>query len=615
MQPRILEVRTKILKKNDELARDLRQDFARAGVLVTNVVSGPGAGKTELLTRTLGRLGPVYRTAAVVGDLATENDARRLATSGAPVKQILTGTMCHLEAQMVRGAIGDWDLSALDVLFIENVGNLVCPASFDLGEDVRVLLFAVTEGEDKPLKYPTLINTADLVVVSKIDLAAAVGFDRELALANIQQVRPGIEVLEVSARTGQGIDAWIEYLRQRREGKRNPSTQVSVGGNRRRCAAGVRRGVVERSERERSRDRRFGDRQRSARHGSKRRHHASKQARPASLSALSKRRSQEMHLGNGAITPQCGLVALGVATVGARIALASARGLGLDRARARTAGAFGAAVFAAQLFNVPILPFSSVHLIGGVLLAWVLGPALGLLTMIAVLTLQSLLLLDGGLLALGANIVNMGVVPALAVVALRRFAPAARSGAHSAVLLALTSLLSTLAGAALIVLEVAAGRSAMQLDGISQFAAWMLGAHALAGSIEGVATVGAAALLVGIGQRRERGVRLSGSAAGLVAAASVAVALLASLGWASSKPDGYQAALAAVGQGGHCAGTDRGRRSTAGNQFGGANLARCFACQAGSAGSDADDDGNLDGRRGGMGAARQCSVAECKSVG
>ena len=220
MQPRILELRTKILKKNDELARELRGDFARWGVLVVNVVSGPGAGKTELLTRTLTRLNKCYRTAAVVGDLATENDARRLSASGSPVKQILTGTMCHLEADMVRGAIAEWDLSDRDFLFIENVGNLVCPSSWDLGEDLRVLLCAVTEGEDKPLKYPTLINSCDVVVVSKTDIAAAIDFDRDLLLRNIERVRPGIAVFELSAKTGEGFDAWGEYLIRRFEEKR-----------------------------------------------------------------------------------------------------------------------------------------------------------------------------------------------------------------------------------------------------------------------------------------------------------------------------------------------------------------------------------------------------------
>lgn len=227
MQPRILELRTKILKKNDELARQLRADFARWGVFVANFVSGPGAGKTELLTCTLARLNTRYRTAAVVGDLATENDAARLATSGSQVKQILTGTMCHLEAEMIRVAIAEWDLTGHDLLCIENVGNLVCPSSWDLGEDLRVLLCAVTEGEDKPLKYPTLINTADLVIVSKVDLAAAVEFDLDGILANIQKVRPGVPVLQVSAKTGQGMDEWIAFLEQRRAEKKEktPATK------------------------------------------------------------------------------------------------------------------------------------------------------------------------------------------------------------------------------------------------------------------------------------------------------------------------------------------------------------------------------------------------------
>ncbi|HEX4000305.1 MAG TPA: hydrogenase nickel incorporation protein HypB [Pirellulales bacterium] len=226
MPPRIVEVRQKILKKNDELARSMREEFARRGVFVTNMVSGPGAGKTELLKHTLAALQRSYRSAAVVGDLATENDALRLATSGAPVKQILTGTMCHLEAEMVHSALHNWDMSRFDFLFIENVGNLVCPSSWDLGEDLRVLLFAVTEGEDKPLKYPTLINTADVVLLSKMDIADAVGFDLDLALRNIQLARPGAEVIQISARTGAGMDTWLEYLRRRLEQKRRAMPPV-----------------------------------------------------------------------------------------------------------------------------------------------------------------------------------------------------------------------------------------------------------------------------------------------------------------------------------------------------------------------------------------------------
>lgn len=213
MKPRVLEVRTAILKHNDTLARSMREEFTGHGILVVNLVSGPGAGKTELLRKTLAELIRDYKVAAVVGDLATENDAERLATSGATVKQIQTDNICHLEADMVKAAIADWPLDALDFLFIENVGNLVCPSSWDLGEDLRVLLFPVTEGEDKPLKYPTLINTADLVVVSKTDLAEAVEFDREQALTNIQKVRPGMDVLEVSAKREVGMDIWLGYLR------------------------------------------------------------------------------------------------------------------------------------------------------------------------------------------------------------------------------------------------------------------------------------------------------------------------------------------------------------------------------------------------------------------
>ena len=219
-EPRILEVRKNILDKNDRLAQQLRAGFARHGVLAVNLVSGPGAGKTELLRRTLAELRATHRPAAVTGDLATENDARRLAESGAPARQILTGTMCHLEANMVAGAIAGWDLAELDFLLIENVGNLVCPGDFDLGEDLRVLLLSTTEGEDKPLKYPTLINTADVVIINKMDLAAAVECDVGLLERNIRAVRPGARVFKLSARTGEGVGAWVDYLRAQWAAKR-----------------------------------------------------------------------------------------------------------------------------------------------------------------------------------------------------------------------------------------------------------------------------------------------------------------------------------------------------------------------------------------------------------
>jgi hydrogenase nickel incorporation protein HypB len=211
-QPRIVEVRERVLKQNDLLARDLRKTFRDAHIRVVSMVSSPGSGKTTLLEATLTTLSRSRRVAALVGDLATENDALRLRRSGAPVKQITTGTVCHLDASMVSAALGGLDLSQLEFLFIENVGNLVCPSSYDLGEDLRAVLLSVTEGEDKPLKYPTIFNTADLAIVTKIDLADAVEFDRELAYRNIQQVRPGMRVIEVSAKTGFGMDEWLLTL-------------------------------------------------------------------------------------------------------------------------------------------------------------------------------------------------------------------------------------------------------------------------------------------------------------------------------------------------------------------------------------------------------------------
>ena len=212
-QPRMVEVRQNVLKQNDVLARALRRRFEAAGVLVISLVSTPGAGKTALLEHTLTRMrGDGLRVAALVGDLATENDARRLARSAAPVKQIVTGTICHLDADMVQRALDDWTLTDLDILFIENVGNLVCPASYDLGEQLRLVLMSVTEGEDKPLKYPTIFNTADICVITKMDLAEAVDFDLKAARENIQSVRPGMETIEVSVKTGVGIDSYLSCL-------------------------------------------------------------------------------------------------------------------------------------------------------------------------------------------------------------------------------------------------------------------------------------------------------------------------------------------------------------------------------------------------------------------
>jgi hydrogenase nickel incorporation protein HypB len=211
-EPRLIEVRKNVLKQNDVVARSLRDRFRAAGVFVVSLVSSPGSGKTAFLEKTLTLLRADYRVAALVGDLATENDALRLARSGAPVKQITTGTLCHLEAAMIQAALENWNLNELDFLFIENVGNLVCPSSYDLGEDLRLVLISVTEGEDKPLKYPTIFNSADVAVVTKSDLAAAVEFNWDTAHGNIQAVRPGMPVFMLSAKTGEGMTEYLKFL-------------------------------------------------------------------------------------------------------------------------------------------------------------------------------------------------------------------------------------------------------------------------------------------------------------------------------------------------------------------------------------------------------------------
>jgi len=218
-EPRLVEVRKNVLKQNDVIARTLRERFREAGVFVVSLVSSPGSGKTAFLEKTLTLMRPQHRVAALVGDLATENDAVRLARSQAPVRQIVTGTVCHLEAAMIEKALAGWKLTELDFLFIENVGNLVCPSSYDLGEDLRLVLMSVTEGEDKPLKYPTIFNSADIAILTKMDLADAVEFDQETACRNIQAVRPGMEVLALSSKDGTGMDAYLERLTQSASGR------------------------------------------------------------------------------------------------------------------------------------------------------------------------------------------------------------------------------------------------------------------------------------------------------------------------------------------------------------------------------------------------------------
>ncbi len=206
-----------ILDKNDRLAERNRGYFMAKEVLVLNMLSSPGSGKTSLIERTLTDLSQDLRAGVIVGDLETDNDAQRLLTTGSPAIQITTGTVCHLEADMVMNAARQLDLDAIELLIIENVGNLVCPAVYDLGEDLRVALLSVTEGEDKPLKYPTAFKSADVVIVNKIDIAEVVGFDRDKAINNIKKIAPQATIFEVSARSGEGMERWYSYLQSNRE--------------------------------------------------------------------------------------------------------------------------------------------------------------------------------------------------------------------------------------------------------------------------------------------------------------------------------------------------------------------------------------------------------------
>lgn len=213
------DVKQAVLAKNDDLAADLRGDLARQGVTVVNLLSSPGSGKTELLGRVLARaVEQGVPVAALTADLATENDAERLARSGAPVQQLLTDGLCHLEARQVRARLDGWLPADTSVLFVENVGNLVCPAAYDLGETLRVVLMAVTEGEDKPLKYPTAFGSAHLVVITKTDLAEPAGFDETAFRTNVQRVNPGVEIVRSCARTGAGVGTLLERALAAREG-------------------------------------------------------------------------------------------------------------------------------------------------------------------------------------------------------------------------------------------------------------------------------------------------------------------------------------------------------------------------------------------------------------
>jgi hydrogenase nickel incorporation protein HypB len=213
MTTRIVDLRKGVLEKNDLLASSLRKQFDDAGVRVSNWVSSPGSGKTALLEALLtAAISHGHAAAALVGDCATDNDAKRLARSGAPVRQIVTESMCHLESEMIAEYLDGWNLPDLDLLVIENVGNLVCPTAYDLGEDTRVALLSVTEGEDKPAKYPQLFHSADIVVVTKTDIATAVEWDRTAALDAIRAVNPVAPIVETSARTGVGVLELLDLL-------------------------------------------------------------------------------------------------------------------------------------------------------------------------------------------------------------------------------------------------------------------------------------------------------------------------------------------------------------------------------------------------------------------
>jgi hydrogenase nickel incorporation protein HypB len=205
----------KVLSENDRLAAGLRERFRRNGVLCLNLISSPGAGKTSLLERTLAGLPRQTRAAVITGDIQTDNDARRLSRWGFPARQITTGGACHLDARMIEQALEGWSLEDLDLLFIENVGNLVCPACYDLGESAKIVVLSVAEGEDKPLKYPAIFFKSELLLLNKVDLLPYVPFDLAQARENARRVHPELAILEVSALTGSGLDAWQGWLEER----------------------------------------------------------------------------------------------------------------------------------------------------------------------------------------------------------------------------------------------------------------------------------------------------------------------------------------------------------------------------------------------------------------
>jgi hydrogenase nickel incorporation protein HypB len=215
MKVKRIPVVTRILEANDRMAGENRKRLAAAGVRAINLISSPGAGKTSLLEATIPKLASGVRVGVVVGDVATTRDAERIAALGVPAVQITTQSMggaCHLEAAAVRLALDKIDLSKLDLLIVENVGNLVCPAEFDVGEEAKVALLSVTEGEDKPLKYPQAFRVSSLAVITKMDLVPHLRFDLDALRQNLRKVHPGLPVVELSAQTGEGMEGWLAWL-------------------------------------------------------------------------------------------------------------------------------------------------------------------------------------------------------------------------------------------------------------------------------------------------------------------------------------------------------------------------------------------------------------------
>jgi hydrogenase nickel incorporation protein HypB len=223
-----VELEQKVLSENARIAAALRERFHEYGILCLNLISSPGSGKTSLLERTLDLLPKGDRVAVLTGDIQTENDAARLRRFGFPVKQITTGGTCHLDARMIDHYISDWPLDVIDILFIENVGNLVCPSSYDLGEEAKIVLLSVTEGEDKPLKYPSIIFKSELMILNKIDLLPYVPFNPDMAFENARRVHPEIEIASISCTSGQGLALWMSWIERRRRNSRSVAAEPVV---------------------------------------------------------------------------------------------------------------------------------------------------------------------------------------------------------------------------------------------------------------------------------------------------------------------------------------------------------------------------------------------------